>query len=151
MAEAVFRLPLTLELKPSRRLHHLAMAAAVGTASVFVLTPQIGLRVAGGLVVLLLLICARRMQPVGGVLTLLPEAQWIAPGQTEACALAGSSVDLFGVLWLHGRRPDGRRLALMVMPDALVHPQGWRWLCVWFRNAPGEADAAGGEGPDGER
>ncbi|WP_323003674.1 protein YgfX [Denitromonas sp.] len=143
MAEAVFRLPLTLELKPSRRLHHLAMAAAVGTALVFALTPGIGivLRAAGGLAALLLFWRAGRRRS-GGTLTLLPDAQWIAPGQDEACALAASSVDLFGVLWLHGRCPDGRRLALMVMPDALVHPEGWRWLCVWFRNAPGEAALA---------
>jgi hypothetical protein len=58
-----------------------------------------------------------------------------------ACELAASSVDLFGVFWLHGRGEDGRRHAVMLTPDALTHPEGWRWLCVWFRNAPGRRPA----------
>ncbi|HPR05794.1 MAG TPA: hypothetical protein PK620_01025 [Denitromonas sp.] len=138
MTEAVFRLPLTLELKPSRDLRHLLMVAGGATALSLMATPGLSGWLSAGwaAAVMALSILAYRRTRSRRRLTLLPDGYWIPPGEADACALAASSVDLFGVFWLHGRSEDGQRHAVMVMPDALVHPEGWRWLCVWFRNAP---------------
>lgn len=139
MTEAVFRLPLTLELKPSRYLRHLSMVSGGVAALFLVVTPGVSAWLSAGWVaawaVLSVLACWRPGMPRH--LTLLPDGCWVAPGEVAACELAASSVDLFGVFWLHGCGEDGRRHAVMVMPDAVAHPEGWRWLCVWFRNAPG--------------
>ncbi|MCZ4305819.1 hypothetical protein O4G98_13865 [Zoogloeaceae bacterium G21618-S1] len=139
MTEAVFRLPLTLELKPSRDLRHLLMAAGGAAALSLMATPGVSgwLRAGWAATWVALSILAYRRARSRRRLTLLPAGYWIPPGEVDACALAASSVDLFGVFWLHGRTEKGLRHAVMIMPDALVHPEGWRWLCVWFRNAPG--------------
>ena len=135
--EAVFRLPLEIELKPSRRVRRLLLALLVGTVFSLVLA-EMPLWPSAALVCVLSasLWQAWRLHARGARLTLLPDAQWIAPGERDASPLGPGSVDLLGVLWLHGVRPDGRRCALMVCPDMPVHPEGWRWLCLWFRNAP---------------
>ena len=146
MTEAVFRLPLTLELKPSRCLRHLLMASSGAAALLLLATPGVSYWLSGGGVVACIFLYASARRPaMSRQLVLLPDGCWIPPGASEACALSASSVDLFGILWLHGRAEDGQRHAVMVTQDAPDHPQGWRWLCIWYRNAPG----AGGQRPDG--
>ncbi len=138
MAEAVFRLPLTLELKPSRYLRHLAMVSGGAAALFLMLTPGVSAWFCALWVAVWVMLSVRGCQQTTRrrVLTLLPEGYWVPPGAESACELAASSVDLFGAFWLHGRTEDGQRHAVMVVPDAVVHPEGWRWLCIWFRNAP---------------
>lgn len=139
MTEAVFRLPLTLELKPSRTLRHLLIGASSGAALLLMATPGVAWYVVAGWFGLSAVIGWRiwRSKAERQTLCLLPDGCWIPPGASEPCELAPSSVDMAGVLWLHGRNARGRRCAVMVLPDRPIHPEGWRWLCVWFRNAPG--------------
>ncbi|MBT0961387.1 protein YgfX [Denitromonas iodatirespirans] len=151
MPEAVFRLPLTLALKPSRDLSRLSIGAGGGAALVLLLTPGVAWYVVAG-ALCLMAVCgglARRRPATSQTLCLLPDGRWIPPGESEACELAPSSVDMAGVLWLHGRNAHGRRFSLMVLPDSLGHPDGWRWLCIWFRNAPGERPGSQPVGPEG--
>lgn len=70
----------------------------------------------------------------GKSFTIFADGTWQAPGCDAPTRLRPSSVDLGGILWLHGCGDDGQRLALMVLPDACELPQARRWLRVWFHN-----------------
>lgn len=70
----------------------------------------------------------------GKTFTIFPDGTWQVPGCQTPTALSASSVDLGGTLWLHGHCDDGRRRALMVLPDACESPQARRGLRVWFHH-----------------
>ena len=67
-----------------------------------------------------------------GRLTLCEAGAWVPPGERQQYDLAGSSVAMGGVLWLHGRSAEGGGHSLMLLPDVFEHPDGRRWTSIWF-------------------
>ena len=70
----------------------------------------------------------------GVAFSIFSDGTWQAPGCESAVTLGASSVDLCGVLWLHGVDDAGRPCALMVLPDACDSPEVRRQLRVWFHH-----------------
>ena len=70
----------------------------------------------------------------GKTFTILSDGTWQPPGCITPKRLSPSSVDLGGILWLHGCRDDGRSCALMVLPDACESPHFRRCLRIWFHH-----------------
>jgi len=128
--------PLALTLKPPRSLRLLAIGLIIGAVLLLVLVPD---RYAG---MCALLMCAIALgfwryaqRSAGGGLVLLADGRWRLADRDVVFRLMGSSARLAGVFWLHGVSDEGLRASIMVMPDALCNPSGYRQLCVWFNAA----------------
>ena len=131
----VLHFPLTLKLRPSRLLRWLTASGFVTAAFVLAAVPDRWGVLAAAILVLSAVALQRwNARQNGKAFALFADGTWRPTDCQTPMALSPSSVDLGGILWLHGSGDDGRRRALMVLPDACASPQTRRWLRIWFHN-----------------
>jgi len=126
--------PRDLTLKPPRSLRLAAFGLVAGAVFLCASVPDFYALGCGLLMMTAALMIWRAAScHAGQRIVLLADRGWIPPGATQAYTLSGSSAELSGVFWLHGRSENGGTVFMMAMPDAFSDADAYRSLCVWFR------------------